>query len=117
MRLTDWITQAVEAQMQQQVTLQIPDDVSFSDLGLARDSDGAVSMNWSIVERVCEASGINPELFQTGPEGNAAQLVVAWYQQHRQAGGAPDPVAEDLIAETAAEERAGQTVSLPPGRA
>lgn len=117
MRLTDWIVQAVEAHMQQQVTLQIPDDVSFSDLGLARDSDGAVSMNWAIVERVCEASGIDPAVFQDGPEDNAAQLVVAWYQQHRQAGGEPDAVAEDLLAEAIAEERAGQSVSLPPGRA
>jgi hypothetical protein len=50
-------------------------------------------------------------------EDNVSGLIIGWYQAHRQQGGEPDPVAEDLIAEVLAEDAAGQNTSLPPGSA
>lgn len=118
MRLTDYITCAVEAYMQQQLArVVIPEDLQFSDLNLARDSDGCVSFDWGVIERICTASGLPVELLREGPEDNVAGLLIGWYQAHRQRGGAPDPVAEDLLAEVRAEESAGQPFSHAPGRA
>lgn len=118
MRLTDYITTAVEAYMQQQMArVAIPDGVDFADLRLARDPDGSVSFDWGIIERICAASGLPVEMLRDGPEDNIAALLIGWYQAHRQRGGAPDPVAEDLLAEVRAEESAGQPFSHAPGRA
>ena len=118
MRLTDWIVQAVEAHMQQQlIQIAIPDDVEFADLRLQRDPDGAVSFDWTPIERICAASGLSVDVLRDGPEDNIAGLIMHWYGAHRAAGGAPDPVQEDLITETALEDAAGQHHSLPPGRA
>jgi hypothetical protein len=117
-RLSDYITNAVEAYMQQQLTrLAIPDDLTFSDLRLARDADGAVSFDWSVIERICRANNLPVELLREGPEDNVAGLLIGWYSAHRNAGGAPDPVAEDLFAEVQAEDAAGQAFSYEPGRA
>lgn len=95
----------------------IPPGLAFSDLRLARESDGSVSLDWSVIARICEASALPIGLFQDSLEDNLAQLIVAWYSAHIRNGGAPDPVAEDLITEALAEETAGQGFSLPPGRA
>ena len=117
-RLTDYITSAVEAYMQQQLTrLAIPDDIEFATLRLARDADGAVSFDWSVIERICQASGMPVELLREGPEDNVAGLLIGWYCAHLERGGAADPVAEDLLAEVRAEDAAGQHVSHAPGRA
>lgn len=43
--------------------------------------------------------------------------IVDAVEAHRQHGGEADPVAEDLISEVLAEERAGQKISHEPGRA
>lgn len=100
------------------ITLTIPDGVRFADLRLAREPDnGDLSLDWAPVERICAASGLDLAVFRDAPEDNLAALVVAWYAQARAAGEPADATAEDLIAETAAEERIGQRVSLPPGRA
>lgn len=119
LRLTDWIIQIVEQHMADKMLAQItiPDDVRFSDLHLARDADGMVSFDWSPIERICEASGIDIALLRDGPEDNVTGLVVAWYAEHLRNGGERDPVQDDLIAETMAEDAAGQRHSLPPGRA
>lgn len=104
--------------MQQQLTkIAIPDGVPFSSLRLGRDADGAISFDWSPIERICEASGLTLAMFTEGPEDNVASLITAWYQAHRQNGGEPDAVADDLIAEVLAEEAAGQSVSHAPGLA
>ena len=104
--------------MQQQMTkVAIPEDLEFSDLDLSRKPNGSVSFSWAVIERICEASGLPVETFRDTPEDNVAGLIVAWYQAHRQDGGEADPVAEDLLAEVVAEEKAGQTVSHQPGRA
>lgn len=119
LRLTDWLTTIVEAHMAKTMLAQItiPDDVRFSDLRLARGPDGQVSFDWTPIERICAASGIDVALLRDGPEDNVGGLVVAWYAEHLRHGGERDPVQDDLIAETLAEERGGQRVSLPPGSA
>ena len=118
MRLTDYITSAVEAKMQQQLTrVAIPDDIEFSSLRLARDADGAVSFDWGVIERICRANNLPVELLREGPEDNVAGLLIGWYSDHRSAGGAPDAVAEELLAEVIAEDAAGQAFSYEPGRA
>jgi len=103
--------------MAQPTNASIPDDMDFADLRLARNADGAVSFDWAPIERICEASGIDIDMLKGGPEDNVARLVVAWYAEHRRHGGAPDPTAEDLLAEVRAEDAAGQRVSHQPGRA
>ena len=116
MRLTDWITQAVEMHMQP-TRVAIPDDLEFADLQLAREADGSVSFDWSVIERICAASGLSASLFRDAPEDNVSGLIVGWYRAHKKDGGNPDPVAEDLIAEARAEDAAGQQFSHEPGRA
>lgn len=117
-RLTDYITSAVEAYMQQQLTrLAIPDDIEFSALRLARDADGAVSFDWAVIERICRANNLPVELLREGQEDNVAALLIGWYSAHRNAGGAPDAVAEDLLAEVQTEDAAGQAFSYEPGHA
>lgn len=117
-RLTDWIAQAAEAYMsQQQTRVLVPDDVEFENLHLTRDADGAVSFDWAPIERICEASGISVDVLKDGPEDNVSGLIVTWYSEHRRHGGAPDAVAEDLLAEVKAEDAADQRVSHKPGRA
>lgn len=104
--------------MQQQVTtIAIPDDVQFSDLHMQRDPDGSVSFDWAPIERICAASGLDVAVLREGPEENVGRLITQWYMTHRASGGDPDPVQEDLIAEVAAEDAAGQPYSHDPGRA
>jgi hypothetical protein len=102
---------------QKMAKVAIPDDLKFSDLHLSRDPDGNVSFDWAVIERICEASGLPVEVFRDAPEDNVSGLIVGWYQANRQRGGDPDPVAEDLIFESMAEEKAGQYTSHKPGRA
>ena len=119
MRLTDWIVVAVEARMQEKRIAQavIPADLEFSALKLARASDGSVSFDTSVIERICAASGIDPALILQGPETNIAGLIVSWYAAHRAGGGATDPVAEDLITEARIEDERGGGLSHQPGQA
>ncbi|EAA6842346.1 hypothetical protein DRX19_15100 [Salmonella enterica subsp. enterica] len=118
MRLTEWVIDAVEAHIQQKIArLAIPDDLDFSDLHLVRESDGSVSFDWDVVNRICKLSNLPVEIFRDVSEDCISALIVGWYQAHRQHGGESDPVAEDLIAEVVAEEKAGQTVSHHSGRA
>lgn len=116
-RLTDYITAAVEAYMQQATKITIPDGLDFSRLQLARSPDGSVTFDWAPIEAICRESGIDIAIFQDGPEDNAAGLIVTWYRAHIESGGAPDATADDLLAEVAAEDRAGMAASLQPGRA
>lgn len=96
----------------------IPDGIRFADLKLARNPDtGAVSFDWAPIERICAASNLPIKALREGPEDNVSGLIVSWYMAHRQAGGDADPVADDLIAEALAEDKAGQQFSHQPGRA
>lgn len=118
MRLTDWIIERVEAQQMQQITpISIPADLTFADLKLARDSDGMVSFDTSVISRIEAASGLPDGFFMGQHEGAVAELLTHWYRLHIDGGGAPDAVQEDLIAETRAEDVRGGGFSHQPGRA
>jgi len=94
--------------------LAIPDDVEFADLKLTRDpKTGEVEFDWTPIERICEASGIDIALFREGPEDNVSGLIVGWYRAHREAGGAADPVQEALLREVVAEDAA--VIAANPG--
>jgi len=83
---------------QQMATLAIPPGVQFSDLQLARQSDGSISFDWSPIRRICTASNIPFELFREAHETNVAGLIISWYVSHLQHGGVRDPVADDFLA-------------------
>jgi hypothetical protein len=100
-----------------EMRVQIPDDLDFSDLRLARDSDGMVSFDWSPIEKICAISGVDVAIFREAPEDNLAALIDAWYREHLSRGGEQDPVQEDLIAEATAENQFGAGLSHRPGRA
>lgn len=117
-KLSDWLIDRVEARpMTQLFAITIPSDVAFSDLKLARDADGQVSFDWTPIERVCAASGIDVSLLRDSHEDSLAELLTAWYRNHLATGGMPDQVYVDLIGEVKAEDAAGQHYSHAPGRA
>ena len=95
----------------------IPEHVKFSDLRLARDADGMVSFDWSPIDAICKASGIDPSFFRETPEDNVAALINEWYRLHVADGGDADLTQEDLIAEARAEDDRGYGFSHAPGRA
>lgn len=99
------------------IHISVPEGLDFAELELARDADGHVSFRWEPIEALCAANGLNSNVFQDGPEDNASALITAWYFAHMQAGGAPDPVQEDIRAEIEAEDRLGGGMSHQPGRA
>jgi hypothetical protein len=110
-----------EQQMQQgrvAMTVVIPDGLEFSSLRLARDQrTGDVSFDWAPIEIICAASGVDSGVFRDGPEDNVSSLIANWYAQHLAAGGAPDPVQEELIAEARLEDEHGGGLSHQPGQA
>lgn len=118
MRLTDWVVQAVEAHQATVVArVSIPADLPFSALKLSRAPSGEIEFDWAPIERICRESGIDLTVLRDGPEDNVAALLSHWYRLHRASGGERDHTFEDLIGETQHENRLGQPVSLPPGRA
>lgn len=98
--------------------ISIPAGLAFAALHLARDRvTGAVTFDVAAIERVERDSGLPPGFFAGQPEDAVAEVIVTWYQHHLAAGGASDPVADELIAEVRAEDAAGQAYSHAPGRA
>lgn len=59
-----------------QTKISIPDSLNFSDLRLTRDADGSVSFDWSVIEQVCEESGLDISVLRDGPEDNVAGLIL-----------------------------------------
>lgn len=119
MRLADWIVQRVEPPLMKKNTpISIPEGMAFADLRLARDAaTGDVSFDTAVIERIERESSLPPGFFMRQPEDALASLITTWYSQHLAAGGAIDPVADDLIAEVRAEDSAGHGYSHQPGRA
>lgn len=90
------------------VRIQIPDNLDFSSLQLSRDPVTLhVEFDWAPIEVICKLSNIDIAFFKEQDEDNVASLINAWYIEHRQRGGAPDPVQEQLLAEVEAEFAAG----------
>lgn len=118
MRLGDWIIERVEAhKMQRLTTISIPADLEFSDLKLARDADGMVSFDTSVISRIEAASGLPDGFFMGQDEDAVSSLITQWCRMHLAAGGSPDPVQEDLIHEAQIEDAHGGGLSHAPGTA
>jgi hypothetical protein len=119
-KLSDWIIQHVEASMSHQIKARIiiPADVQFSDLKMARDPvTGYMAFDWAPIERICEVSGIDIRLFRDQSEDNVAGVLSMWYAQHRAAGGEPDLVFDQLIAEADIDDSHGHGFSHQSGQA
>lgn len=98
------------------VRIAIPADLRFADLRLTREAGGDLTFDTAPLDRIAAASGEHiAELLRS--EDGVCAILVAWYRVARSRGEPADPVAEDIAAEVAAENAAGQGVSLPPGRA
>lgn len=83
------------------VGITVPETVKFSDLKLTRDAvTRNISFEWGPINAICAASGIDPAIFLNEGADNVAELINVWYAMHRNAGGSPDPVQEELIKET-----------------
>ena len=93
-------------------------NLDFSELHLKRDSssDGKIEYDWSLIEDICDASGIDISEFRNEDEDNVSSLIHQWYSKHRACGGAPDPIMEDIIIEAKLEEAFG-SISHNQGRA
>lgn len=77
----------------------LPEHVHFSDLCLEIGDDGEVRMDATPVRTICEASGLDPEMFlREGAEMDLARFVQGWYAAHLARGGRPNPVLEELHA-------------------
>lgn len=86
----------------------IPEGLDFAALKLSRDPVTLdVEFDWAPIEAICDESGIDVRIFSEQHEDNVAGLIHAWYIEHLERGGAPDPVQEMLLAEVQAEEAAG----------
>ena len=89
---------------QQRAHIFIPEGVTIDSLGLTRDPHtGDVRFDWTPLERICAASGIDPALLREHDEGNVAGLLVAWYAHHLAEGGAHNAVLDELTAEATVE--------------
>lgn len=86
-----------------------PENPRFSLLELVQNSstDGNIEFDWSLMEDICAASGIDMEEFLDTREHEASALIHQWYAEHRGRGGAPDPVMEDILAAAEIEEALG----------
>lgn len=97
---------------------RIPEGLDFAALRLSRDPQtGAVDFDAAPIRAICEASGLDMQLFTDAPEDNFAGLISAWYAEHLARGGARDACMDELIAEATAEDQHGGGFSHAPGRA
>lgn len=95
--------------------IMIPRGITFNDLKVHRDDDGAISIDAEIVAIVLRANGL-PVDEPHAPE-LACGIIVAWYWQHRADGGSPNDVIEDFIREARNEKLRGRGATHKPGRA
>ncbi|MBV7457745.1 hypothetical protein KW843_24955 [Acidovorax sp. sif1233] len=79
------------------LSFRIPPSLSFADLQLRWGSDGQVLFEWSAIEQLCEASGVDVDLFKLTDTSNVARLINHWYEIHRGNGGAIDLVKEEAM--------------------
>lgn len=101
--------------MEKQLKISIPQNINFGDLELSRSTNGGITFNAETINAICNASGIDPKVFWESHEDNMAGLIIEWYANHLKNGGEHDHVADDLIAETMAEDQLGGGISYPPG--
>ncbi len=90
---------------QRKAKVVIPENLSFSDLGLKRLDTGKIEFDWNVIKQICESSeGLPLEHLEEGPEDNVVGLILGWYMVIRENGGESDPVAEELVSEVMKED-------------
>lgn len=67
------------------------------DLNLRWNDEGHILFDWSAIDRLCEASGIDSGLIRRAGSDNVARLINQWYHLHRSNGGAVDLVKEEAM--------------------
>ena len=100
-----------------ELLIRIPDDLSFSDLQLRMGEDRKVYFNWEVIERLCMASGLEPNLFRLAPPENVGNLISYWYAVHLINGGAHDPVQERALSYTDTLHWGDRQYDFPAGNA
>lgn len=98
------------------IKIKIPEDVSISDLRMSRSKTG-IQFRWEPIEKICQASGVDVDLFKKQTEENVCGLIIEWYTLHLSVGGDRDPVIDDLTRETVLEGLYGVGVSHEGGSA
>lgn len=63
-----------------------------------------IEFDWTLVEAICDASGIDISEFRSEEGDKACSLLHQWYAEQRARGGAADPTMEDIIIEAKLEE-------------
>lgn len=92
--------------------IQIPSDIEFSALRLARDPvTGDIEFDAEVLRGICTDNDLPFN------EAVVATLLTAWYAHHRDNGGAADAVMEQIIAEIEAEEITGVEIRGGSGKA
>lgn len=103
--LKHWIIETLDAEVSRAMNnFTVPADLSFADLRLGRDADGALLVSRDAVRRLARFNQL-PVTFFLDDEANMSWLIGVWYARHLAAGGAPDPVADGLLADGLARER------------
>jgi hypothetical protein len=84
----------------------MPENQRFSLRELMQHSStgGNLEFDWSLIEDICAASGMDMAEFLDTREHDASALIHQWYAEHRGRGGAPDPVMEDILTAAQIEE-------------
>lgn len=50
-----------------ELVIRIPDGLSFADLQLRMGDDRRVYFNWEVIDQLCQASNLDPEVFRSSP--------------------------------------------------
>ena len=97
-----------------ELAFRLTPGLSFSDLNLRWDDNGQILFEWSAIERLCEGSGIDVNLFKLTDPSNVASLINHWYEVHRANGGAIDLVKEEAMTYHVNYSWTPETLTLPP---
>lgn len=65
-----------------------------------------MSFDWAPIEEICTASHLDIHYLREQTEENVCGLLIAWYHEHRQAGGDADPIMEQILIEVRSEDAA-----------
>ena len=95
----------------------LPDGVQFADLKLEREPvTKRLLYRAGPLHALAVANGIDQQTLFADDDDWAALLVAEWYRAHRQAGGDPDPVAEQVLAEVAAQQASENVAGKGAGK-
>lgn len=97
--------------------MRLIEGVDYADLKLRYEPEGSdiVSFDADVLIAFCRANNLPADAWLN--EDNIATVMAKWYRLHRAAGGAPDPVREQIAFEVELEDRLGGGFSHEGGRA